>query len=414
MPRWVLPLAVVVLGGALAGGLWVLRAVDEPIDRDAEATSLLAVVDDEVQGWAELERRGEAVPPADRQRIINRLLELNSSYPEHQPTADLLSRLQAEDLQERVTEAIENRVALSVFLPEAQALAERSPGLLLTRVLFGQVLLGTNQPDRAKDQFAAAVELAPNDPALRSLLGTMLLGAGDTAAAVTAYRNATALAPDSPAYAELLGNALVKQGQLDEARTIYTDVLNSDGSRHRAHAGLADVILAEADALTLTLGSNAPPTDDLRSRLEAALRHADDALDWGRDDRKADLLGYQRKRWSILIRLDRASEAATEIAQLPVEQRADPGVTADLVALAERLDQPALAAIHFAALADVFPDNIALQAQAVRWHDHANLAVAADPYRRRLADLAPDHPLLRPPVPSATQPGALSEDPFVK
>ncbi|MEM6394286.1 MAG: tetratricopeptide repeat protein [Planctomycetota bacterium] len=416
MPKWVLPLIVVVLGLGIAGGLWLLRAVDEPIDRDAEAAALLSPVQDEVDGWAELERVGEGIPPADRERVINRLIELHSTYPEHQPTADLLSQLQAEDLQERVTEAIENKVALSVFLPEAQALAERSPDLLATRVLFGQVLLSTSQPQRAKDQFAAAVELAPSDPALRSLLGTILFGAGDLPAAVAAYRKATTLAPDAPAYAELLANALVKQGEIDEARVFYTAVLDADGSRHHAHAGLADVTLAEADALPGAVASDTPPTDELRSKLDAALLHMDDALDWGRDDPKADLLGYQRKRWSILIRLGRAGDAAAEIAQLPIEQRADSRVTSDLIALAERLDQPALAAIHFASLADAFPDAIALQAQAVRWHERANLVSAAIAYRQRLAELSPDHPLLRraQPATAATQPGDLPDDPFAK
>ncbi len=364
------------VAGAVVAGVMSLRSLDEPEDPTALAQARFTAITDRLAILDAGEQRGE-VDLAAQEKIIEDLRDLTEQYPSFAPAQRTLARLDAYALQERVTQAMDKRVSLAIFLPEAESLVQRAPDLVEARVLLGQVLLSAKQNPRALAQFDAAVSLRPGDAELRSLLGTLLLDAGQAEAAVDAYRAAVDLSAmgQIERHRVFLGNALLKAGRLDEAERAYRAVLERDGSSHRAYAGLADLLAQRGD----TAG---------------ALAMLDDAELWADQDDKADPLDYRLRRWTLLREAGRSREALQEVMALPKELRVTRAVSDAFARLADDTGAPMLAAAQYAQLVERFPNDADALADAAHWHLEAGDTQAASGFLLRLKVTAPQHPRL--------------------
>ena len=114
---------------------------------------------------------------------------------------------------------------LPAALAEFAAAVRLRPDLPAVRSNFGDALARSGQNAAAQAQYEAALQ---SDPALtltRDKLGNLLLGQGRVGEAIAQYRHAVKFDPGSAAAQADLAYALARAGQLDEAQVHYETAL---------------------------------------------------------------------------------------------------------------------------------------------------------------------------------------------
>ncbi|MBF0623527.1 MAG: sulfotransferase domain-containing protein [Magnetococcales bacterium] len=87
--------------------------------------------------------------------------------------------------------------------------------------LLGQLLAGSEAPERGEEILRRAVGLMPRDATVHFLLGHALLGARKADEALASYRQTRALQPDFPRIHYFMGTALVELGRVQEASDLF-------------------------------------------------------------------------------------------------------------------------------------------------------------------------------------------------
>ena len=149
--------------------------------------------------------------------------------------------------------------------------------------------------DEARDGFAEAAALAPDEPAIQANLAVAEVGMGNDAGATAALTAAATLAPESAEVAYLQGQLASFAGRTDEATTHYRRAAELDADHLRARFALAQELERSGDAAVLT---------EARAWLEEVLA--------GRPDNLALLL--ERVRWAAVA--DDAPVLADSLARL--------------------------------------------------------------------------------------------------
>ena len=133
--------------------------------------------------------------------------------------------------------------------------------------------------DEARDGFAEAAALAPEEPAIQANLAVAETVMGNDAGATAALGAAAGLAPDSAEIAYLQGQLASFAGLADEALTHYRRAAELDAGHLRARFALAQALERSGDAAVLA---------EARTWLEEVVD--------GRPDNLALLL--ERARWA--------------------------------------------------------------------------------------------------------------------
>lgn len=135
-------------------------------------------------------------------------------------------------------------------------------------------------------EYAAAVELEPDDPIAQKSLAAALLRNGTYEAAARHYREAIRLDPTDPVYRFDLAETLRQLGHLDEALDLYSSAVDLYPEFGRAHLVLAEIAIQQGrfeDALHHSEGMLAQQPEHQRARVQRALSlarlgHREEAL----------------------------------------------------------------------------------------------------------------------------------------
>ncbi len=171
-------------------------------------------------------------------------------YSATRPGSVLISEAEAAErlelLGERFSAAIENKRDVSPLLPEVKSIVAQRPRLRAGRTLLGQIYARQEQTDRAYAEFAAALELGPDDAQLQNLAGTAAQLIGEAGLAETHHRLAVKAAPQEPALLLPLADVLIEAQRWNEARDVLLTALEMEMTMHAAHAALSDVFAGRA------------------------------------------------------------------------------------------------------------------------------------------------------------------------
>ena len=99
--------------------------------------------------------------------------------------------------------------------------------------------------EEARDSYAEAVRLAPDDPGWRLHLAIATRQAGDFEGALTMLRTLAEQYPDDAAVQQRLGEALLEHGDFAEAEAAFRRVIARSPERPHGYAGLGDALLQQ-------------------------------------------------------------------------------------------------------------------------------------------------------------------------
>ena len=119
-----------------------------------------------------------------------------------------------------------------------RGLRQSYPRVSAVRRLMGVVLREKGMPSAAKEEFAHAIKLDPNDPENHSALGVLLDKQGAHKAAEAAHRRALKLNDDNPNYHNNLGFCLFLQKRLEDAEEEVKEAISIHPSLRVAYNNL--------------------------------------------------------------------------------------------------------------------------------------------------------------------------------
>ena len=349
------------------------------------------------------------------------------------PVSVLMSEAEAgaqlEVLGEQFSAAIENERDVSPLLEPVKRIVDQRPGLRAGRTLLGQVYARRGQTREAYEQFAAALQLEPDDAQLQNLAGTAAQLIGEAQLAETHHRLAIRAAPDEPRLRLPLADVLIEAGRWDEARDVLLTALEQQLTMHEGHAALSDVYAgrwaarrtaagnvggegegaAETGADTRRFGPGAglsvgfgEGVDDAGGEgggeggdLVLAIEQMERARAQVRNDPKGreQEIVYVRKLARLYAQRGEAMEAMRVLDTLmPEAGRLRPDVLAELAGYLELNGQAALAGLQYEMAADQRPDEPVYLAEAARWYARTGNPVRAAVMIDRLRRLTPSHP----------------------
>ena len=295
---------------------------------------------------------------------------------------DPQAEAQLEVLGERFSAAIENQRDVAPLLPEVESIVAQRPRLRAGRTLLGQIYARQERTEEAYREFAAALQLDPDDAQLQNLAGTAAQLIGEAGLAETHHRLAAKLVPDEPRLLLPLADVLIEAGRWDEARDVLLAALELQLTLHEAHAGLSDVYAGRGQD-----GDLVRAIDQLE-RARAQVRNDPQ----GREQE----ITYVRKLARLYARRGEPMEALRALDELMPEQgRYRPEVLAEMAGYLEVNGQLALAGLQYEMAADKNPGNPQLIAEAARWYAKAGNLPRAGTMIERLRPLAPSHPAVR-------------------
>lgn len=144
------------------------------------------------------------------------------------------------------------------------------------RILRGKKAFAAGRFEDAREEFAAAVEAAPDNAGALVNLGTTLARLGDTKAAAERYRQALAVDPDQATASFNLGTVLLGQGDAASAVPLLERAVKAFPDDAEAHLTLARAyVTAGDDASSL---SHFQRTAELDPASEAAVLEGAGAL----------------------------------------------------------------------------------------------------------------------------------------
>ncbi|MEL7089817.1 MAG: hypothetical protein AAGL98_15465, partial [Planctomycetota bacterium] len=286
------------------------------------------------------------------------LLLILGVYRATRPTSVLLTPAQAqaqlEDAAARFSAAIENRRDVRPLLKDIQPIVDQHPDLRAARVLLGQWHTQVGDGEKAYAQFAAALELEPDDAPLQNLAGTTAVMFDELRLARTHHRLAAQAEPDNPRWLLPLADVLIKQQEWDGAQRALMQALRLNSTLHRAHAGLADVYAKRGRD-----GDVQRAIDQMENARAQVVSDPEAA---------EDLIVYVRKLAHLYARLDNPMEAARVInTLLPEDARARPEVIAEMAGYLAQNGQPLNAALEYQLALEDDPDHAGFAAEGARW-----------------------------------------------
>ena len=295
---------------------------------------------------------------------------------------DQQAEAQLEVLGERFSAAIENQRDVSPLLPELEAIVAQRPRLRAGRTLLGQVYARQERTEKAYREFAAALELEPDDAQLQNLAGTAAQLIGEAQLAETHHRLAARLAPDQPRLLLPLADVLIEARRWDEARDVLLAALELQLTLHEAHAGLSDVYAGRGQDGDLIRAI------DQMEHARASVRNDPQA--------REQEVTYVRKLARLYARRGEPMEAMRALDELmPEEGRLRPEVLAEMAGYLEDNGQLALAGLQYEMAADQQPGRPGPLAEAARWYAKAGNLDRAAAMIQRLRPLAPRHPAVQ-------------------
>ena len=306
-------------------------------------------------------------------------------YSATRPTSILMTPEQAqariEDAAARFSAAIENGRDVTPLGQDIKPVVEQHPRLRVGRVLLGQWYLETGERESAYEQFAAALELDPDDAPLQNLAGTTALLIDEPTLAEGHYRLAAQVDPEDPRWLLPLADVMIKAERWDEARLVLIEVLRLDVTRHEAHAGLADVYARRGQ------------DGDLQRAIDQMEKARAQVI--GDPEAMETQIVYVRKLARLYARQGDAMEAARVLnTLLPDDARRRPAVIAELAGYLAQNGQPLAAALEYQLALQDEPDNAEFAAQGARWLIAAERPDAARDLLERLRLIDPAHPAI--------------------
>ncbi|MEM7627471.1 MAG: tetratricopeptide repeat protein [Planctomycetota bacterium] len=317
-------------------------------------------------------------------------------YRATRPTSVLMTPEEAqtklEDAAARFSAAIENDRDVAPLLKDIKLIAEQHPDLRPARVLLGQWYTQVGDRERAYEEFAAALELEPDDAALQNLAGTTAILMGDARLGETHHTLAARAEPENPRWLLPLADVMLKTERWDEARLIFLEALRLDLSLHEANAGLSDVYARRGQ------DGDAQRAIDQMEKARAQV--------FGDPDAVEDHIVYVRKLAKLYARQDDAMEAARVLNTLmPDEGRGRLEVIAELAEYLNQNGQPLAAALEYQLALDADPGNAAFAVGAARWSIEAGRLDVAEAMLDRLRAIDARHPAIAG-LKEALKPGA--------
>ena len=175
-------------------------------------------------------------------------------------------------------------------IPELDSALVHDPTLVETRRLLARAYGGARRWQEAVGELDTAIRFVPDDPGLFFERGNAQLELGHTDRAIEDYAAALRLAPRAAVVHYNLGIAYARRGDADSARAEFERALaNATDDSLRRDAQNALTHLARASPPRLPFESVEPPATELaggdaqlRDRLRTQLAQAQDSLDRGR------------------------------------------------------------------------------------------------------------------------------------
>lgn len=314
------------------------------------------------------------------------LLLMFGVYRATRPASALMTAEQAqtrlEDSAARFTAAIENGRDVRPLLDDVKLVVDQHPELRAGHTLLGQLHTHLGETESAYAQFAAALNLDPNDAALQNLAGTAAMMIGETNLALTHHQAAAQFDQNDPDLLLPWADVLMKTGQWEDARIVLLRALRIEFTLHEANAGLSDVYAGRGE----------------EGDLQLAIEHMETARAQVKNDPEGleDEIVYVRKLARLYAQQDEAMEAIRVLGSLmPEEGRGRPGVLAELAGYFAANGQPVSAALEYQFASDAQPDNADYAAEAARWFIEGGKPEPARVMLDRLRGIDSDDPAVQ-------------------
>lgn len=155
---------------------------------------------------------------------LDRLDDFPATYPVARLYPDFLSIAMRPEqvLRDRILASLDRGDIRSAG-PAAEELVAQYPEYAPGRSAFSEVWLRCGRADRARDEAAAALRLAPESPEIASQYAKCLVFAGDERDARVMAENALALGPEDFLTLDTLGNVFSRLGDQERALAIFRD-----------------------------------------------------------------------------------------------------------------------------------------------------------------------------------------------
>ena len=136
---------------------------------------------------------------------------------------------QLEDLQGKLTFAMENNRKPEELLTQIQLFAEQHPDLVQAQILLGQAYMQSMQAQKAYEAFVKSIQMEPRLYEVEMLAGTIAYDQlNDVPAAMKHYEAAAKLDPASPKPPMFLAQLYVEQKNYDKAIELLHHALELD------------------------------------------------------------------------------------------------------------------------------------------------------------------------------------------
>lgn len=215
----------------------------------------------------------------------------------------------------------------------AIALRKRHPDVAILADIAANALAATGNPDRAEEEFRAAIRLDPDYAEAHSNFGRFLIERGRSHEAIALLRHALKLAPGMGRALTHLGIALARENREAEAVDALNAALSLSDADREAHLELARLLAAGGQP-------------------GQSLIHLDRAATLGVPQTE-----IRPPRVTALVALERADEAVAMLKDAIAESPDNPDLLAQLAILHQSLGDFDTAHRTFAAALDLDPAN---------------------------------------------------------